>query len=204
VRNQEKLAATLAEPRRKWDIVVLQSYLDDLDASGRSPFFEFAPKFAAMAQVEGARVILYETTSATQHAKPLTAPPDPAPALAKAGAIAALAKRIGAEVVPMSLVALRCQQVRPDVTLRFVNDAHLNQTMAYLTACTFYATLFNRSPEGLRFGTVTDNRFDDQRKDRDRDGGALTRIFSDNDRDELQRIAWQGLGQFRQLAPPAR
>lgn len=204
VRNQEKLAATLAEPRRKWDIVVLQSYLDDLDASGRSPFFEFAPKFAAIAKEEGARVILYETTSATQHAKPLTAPPDPAPALAKAGAIAALAKRIGAEVVPMSLVALRCQQVRPDVTLRFVNDAHLNQTMAYLTACTFYATLFNRSPEGLRFGTVTDNRFDDQRKDRDRDGGALTRIFSDNDRDELQRIAWQGLGQFRQLAPPAR
>ena len=81
---------------------------------------------------------------------------------------------------------------------------HLNQTMAYLTACTFYGALFHRSPSGLAFGTVTDNRFDDQHKDKDRDGGALTRIFSDNDRDELQRIAWQGLGQFRQLAPPAR
>lgn len=196
VRNQEKLAATLAEPRRKWDIVVLQSYLDDLDAGGRSPFFEFAPKFAAIAQAEGARVILYETTSATQHAKPLVAPPDAAPVLAKAGAIAALAQRIGATVVPMSLVALRCQQVRPDLTLRFVNDSHLNQTMAYLTACTFYGALFHRSPSGLAFGTVTDNRFDDQHKDKDRDGGSLTRIFSAKDRADLQRIAWDGLGQF--------
>jgi hypothetical protein len=204
VRNQEKLAATLAEPRRKWDIVVLQSYLDDLDVGGRSPFFEFAPKFAAMAQAEGARVILYETTSATQHAKPLTAPPDAAPVLAKAAAIAALAKRIGAEVVPMSLVALRCQQARPDLTLRFVNDAHLNQTMAYLTAGTFYGTLFHRSPEGLTFGTVTDNRFDDQHKDKDRDGGSLTRIFSAKDRADLQRIAWEGLGQFGMLQSSTR
>ncbi len=196
VRNQEKLAATLAEPRRKWDIVVLQSYLDDLDAGGRSPFFEFAPKFAAIAQADGARLILYETTSATQHAKPLVAPPDAAPVLAKAGAIAALAQRIGATVVPMSLVALRCQQVRPDLTLRFVNDSHLNQTMAYLTACTFYGALFHRSPSGLAFGTVTDNRFDDQHKDKDRDGGSLTRIFSAKDRADLQRIAWEGLGQF--------
>lgn len=196
VRNQEKLAATLAGPRRKWDIVVLQSYLDDLDAGGRSPFFEFAPKFAAIAQAEGARVILYETTSATQHAKPLVAPPDAAPVLAKAGAIAALAQRIGATVVPMSIVALRCQQVRPDLTLRFVNDSHLNQTMAYLTACTFYGALFHRSPSGLAFGTVTDNRFDDQHKDKDRDGGSLTRIFSAKDRADLQRIAWDGLGQF--------
>ncbi len=204
VRNQEKLAASLAEPRRKWDIVVLQSYLDDLDAGGRSPFFEFAPKFAAIAKAEGARVILYETTSATQHAKPLTTPPDAAPALAKARAIAALAAGIGAEVVPMSLVALRCQQARPDLTLRFVNDAHLNQTMAYLTACTFYGTLFHRSPAGLAFGTVTDNRFDDQHKDKDRDGGSLTRVFSDRDRADLQRIAWEGLGQFSELRRFAR
>ncbi len=71
-----------------------------------------------------------------------------------------------------------------------------NQTMAYLTACTFYGALFHRSPSGLAFGTVTDNRFDDQHKDKDRDGGSLTRIFSAKDRADLQRIAWEGLGQF--------
>lgn len=60
----------------------------------------------------------------------------------------------------MPLVALRCQTFRPDLTLRFVNDTHFNQAMAYLTACTFYGRLFNHSPEGLAFGQVTDNRLE--------------------------------------------
>jgi hypothetical protein len=196
LRNQEQLAASLHSSRRKWDIVVLQSYLDDLDPEGRSSFFDYAPRYAALARAEGARVILYETTQNTQNATALTAPPDPAAVLAKARQLAALAARIGAEVVPMSLVALRCQTARPDLTLRFVNDSHLNQTMAYLTACTFYGRLFNRSPEGLVLDQVTDNRFDAQQKDRDRDGGPLTRIFSARDRADLQRIAWLGLNTF--------
>lgn len=199
LKNQERLAQSLSGPRPKWDVIVLQSYLDDLDADGHSPYFEYAPKYAEMARAAGARVILYETTRYTQNEKPLTAAPDAAPVLAKAKAIAALAARIGADVVPMSTVALHCQTVRPDLTLRFVNDAHLNQTMAYLTACTFYGVLFNQSPEGLTFGTVTDNRFDDMQKDKDRDGQPLTRVFSAKDRADLQRIAWEGLGQFRDL-----
>ena len=82
-----------------------------------------------------------------------------------------------------------------------VNDAHLNQTLAYLTACTFYAALFDRSPEGLPINTVTDIRFlDNGQKDKDRDGGPITRVFSDQDRADLQRIAWEGLQQFREIA----
>jgi hypothetical protein len=126
--------------------------------------------------------------------------------LAKERAIAALAKRIGATVVPMSIVAQHCQTVRPDLTLRFVNDAHLNQTMAYLTACTFFAALFDRSPEGLPVDTVTDTRYRDaQHRDQDRDGGPITRTFSAKNRADLQRIAWEGLKQFKQIAgAPAR
>src|SRR6185436_9757047 len=102
--------------------------------------------------------------------------------------IAALAARTGASVVPMSMVALRSQTVRPDLTLRFVNDNHLNHTMAYLTACTFYAALFDRSPEGLKLASVTDIRFlDDAHKEKDRDGGPITHTFSAKDRAELQR-----------------
>src|ERR1044072_9151605 len=118
-------------------------------------------------------------TPDTQNEKPLEAPPDPAPVMEKARSIAALARRIDAIVVPMSVVALRSQTVRPDLTLRFVSDSHLNQTMAYLTACTFYAALFDRSPEGLTVDSVTDIRFlDDSHKDLDRDGGPLQRQFS--------------------------
>lgn len=194
------LAKSLDQPRRKWDIVVLQSYRDD-QPGDQSPYHEYAPKFAELIRGQGARVVLYETTPDTQNDKPLIAPPDAGPVLAKERAIAALATRVGATVVPMSLVALHCQHARPDLTLRFVNDAHLNQTMAYLTACTFYGALFDRSPEGLPVDTVTDIRWlDDQHRDKDRDGGPITRTFSAKDRTDLQRIAWEGLKKFRALS----
>src|SRR5690348_8444101 len=146
--RQQHLTASLTGHHDKWDVVVLQSYRDDLDGES-SLYVEYAPKFAALAKAQGAQVILYETTPVTQNEKPLETPPDPAPVLQKERLIAELAGRIGAKVVPMSMVALHAQTVRPDLTLRFVNDTHLNQTMAYLTACTFFAALFERSPEGL-------------------------------------------------------
>ena len=151
------LSKSLESSRKKWDLVVLQSYRDDLEGD-KSLYAQYAPKYAALIKAQGGRVVLYETTPTTQNSKPLTAPPDPAAVIEKAQVIAALADRIGAIVVPMSMVALRCQTVRPDLPLRYVKDSHLNQTMGYLTACTFYAALFNRSPEGLTIDTVDENR----------------------------------------------
>ena len=87
------------------------------------------------------------------------------------------------------------QTARPDLPLRFVNDAHLNHTMAYLTACTFYAALFDRSPEGVPVDTITDIRvLDDAHKDKDRDGGPIAHTFSAKDRADLQRIAQMLVG----------
>lgn len=188
---------TLAAPRKAWDVVVLQSYKDDLQGE-RSPYMEYATKFAALIKGQGARVVLYETTPDTQNGRPLTAPPSAAPVIAKARSISALAKRIDAIVVPMSTIALQVQTARPDLTLRFVDDAHPNQTMAYLTACTFYGALFNRSPEGLSVDSVTETRYlDHAHKDQDRDGGPLRRIFSARERADLQRLAWEGLKEFQ-------
>ena len=178
---------------------MLQSYRDDLEGD-KSLYAEYAPKYAELIKAQGGRVVLYETTPTTQNSKPLTAPPDPAAVIEKAKVIAALAQRIDAIVVPMSMVALRCQTVRPDLPLRYVKDSHLNQTMGYLTACTFYAALFNRSPEGLPIDTVDDNRAKNGKPATDPDGGPLKRTFSAQDRADLQRIAWEGLQQFQQLA----
>ena len=116
--------------------------------------------------------------------------------------IAALARRIDAIVVPMSTVALRCQTVRPDLTLRYVKDSHLNPTMGYLTACTFYAALFNRSPEGLPIDKINGRAMKDGKPALDPDGNPLKRTFSAKDRSDLQRIAWEGFQQFRQAAAP--
>lgn len=187
--------------RQPWDVVVLQSYRDDVEGDP-TPYAEYAPKFAELAKAQGARVILYETTPTTQNDKPLTSAPDSAPILAKERAIAAVAKKIDATVAPMALVAHRCQTQRPDLTLRFINDAHLNQTMSYLTACTLYAALFEKSPVGLPMDAVTDTRhFEGERNDKtkDRDGNPITRKFSDQDRADLQRIAWEGWLEFQKL-----
>lgn len=196
-----EVLAKLEANRKPWDIIVLQSYRDDIEGDP-TLYAEYAPKFAALAKAQGARVILYETTPNTQNPQPLTKVPDPAPILAKERAIAALAKRIDASVAPMALVALRCQTQRPDLTLRFVNDAHLNQTMSYLTACTLYAAIFQQSPVGLPIDSVTDIRTMEtptHDKTKDRDGNPLTRKFSDKDRADLQRIAWEGWSEFQKL-----
>jgi hypothetical protein len=118
---------------------------------------------------------------------------------AKARTIAALARQLDAIVVPMSMVALRCQTVRPDLTLRWIKDGHGNQTMGYLTACTFYAALFNRSPEGLPIDTVNDYGPKGDKAHQDPDGGPMRRTLSAKDRADLQRIAWEGFKQFQQV-----
>ncbi|MEM7143538.1 MAG: hypothetical protein AAF591_00290 [Verrucomicrobiota bacterium] len=199
--RHEELLADLESQRTNWDVVVLQSYRDDLEGNPTS-YAQFAPKFAELAQAQGARVILYETTPTTQNLEALAAPPDPAPVHEKANAIAALANQINAQAAPMSLVALHCQTERPDLTLRFINDAHLNHTMAYLTASTLYAALFNQSPQGIPVDSVTDIRFlnnDPENKDKDRDGNPITRTFNEKDRADLQRIAWEGFTEFQSL-----
>lgn len=210
LKRHRTLLADLESQRTKWDVVVLQSYRDDIEGDP-SLYAQFAPKFAKLARAQGARVILYETTPTTQNAEPLSEAPDPTAVMKKARAIAALADRIDRDrteekgqvetrAAPMSLVGLRCQTERPDLTLRFVNDAHLNHTMAYLTACTLYAALFDRDPQGLPIDSITDIRFlDAKNKDKDRDGKPIKRTFADKDRSDLQRIAWEGYKQFQAM-----
>ena len=202
LKRHRALLAGLEAQRTTWDVVVLQSYRDDLEAED-SLYSQYAPKFAKLARAQGARVVLYETTPTTQNAEPLSSAPDSAGVMKKARLIARLADRIGARAAPMALVGHVCQTERPDLTLRFVNDAHLNQTMAYLTACTIYAAMFDRSPVGLPVNSVTDIRYlDNNDKTKDRDGKPITLVLSDEDRADLQRIAWEGFTRFQNLRSP--
>lgn len=200
ISRQRKLLGELKQPRHRWDVVVLQSYRDDLDGDD-SLYHQYAPKFAELAKQQQARVVLYETTPTTQNAEAIASAPDREPVLVKARSIARLAKSLDARVAPMSMIALQCQTDRPDVALRFINDAHLNQTMAYLTACAIDAAIFDRSPEGIQLDSITDIRFwKDKDKTRDRDNLPITREFNEKDRGDLQRIAAHGIDAFSELA----
>ncbi|MEL6107221.1 MAG: hypothetical protein AAFU85_14365 [Planctomycetota bacterium] len=200
IARQRKLLWDLDQPRRRWDVVVLQSYRDDLDGDD-SLYHRYAPKFVSLATQQKARVVLYETTPSTQNAEAMTSPPDISPVIAKARSIASLAKSLNASVAPMSMIAHQCQTDRPDLTLRFVNDAHLNQTMAYLTACAIDAAIFDRSPEGIKVDSITDIRYwENKDKSRDRDNLPITRRFNEKDRRDLQQIVAQGIAAFAKLA----
>lgn len=183
-----------------WDMVVLQSWQDDMSGSS-SLYMEYATRFAELVTAQGGKPVIYETTPGTMNRYPLTSPPSSSArnsVLQKAGSIANLAQQIGAHVVPMSMVALRSQTDRPDFTLRYIEDFHPNQTMAYLTACTFYAALFNKSPEGLPLDRVKDtNPLAPNQPGLDKDGDPIEKIFSDTDRTDLQKIAWEGYNDFK-------
>jgi hypothetical protein len=198
LKRMQALVKDFETNRSKWDIIVLQSYRDD-QKGAESRYMQYAPRYAGLAQQQGARVILYVTTPTTQNAKPLESTPDKAPILKKTRSIAKLANTIGADVAPMALVAHRCQSQRPDFTLRFINDAHLNKTLAYLSACTIYAAIFETSPQGLPIDSITDIRFFGNDKTKDRDGQPITRKFNDQDRADLQRIAWESWQEFQKL-----
>lgn len=188
-------------PRKKFDIIVLQSYRDDLNGD-ESLYYQYVPRYVKLAKAQGARVVLYVTTPKTQNAKALTSPPDVAPVIKKTHATAKLANSEGVKVAPMALAVLRCQEQRPDMTHRFINDAHLNQRLSYMTACTLYAAIFDSSPVGLKLNSVTDIRYFENKKenkDRDRDGKPITMTFNDSDRAFLQRIVWETYQEFETL-----
>ncbi len=199
IERHNEMLELFGKPQKKWDIVVLQSYRDDMEGD-KSAYAEFVPKFAELIHEQGARVVLYETTPTTHNAEPLKETPDRGPIVEKEKSIARLAKKVDATVVPMSIVAQLLHERRPDLTLRYVNDGHPNQVMAYLTACAFYAALFEKTPEGLKLDRVVENKTrDKQHPDQDPDGGPLTRVLSAKDRADLQRCAWDGVQEFRRI-----
>ena len=198
LKRQTALLKNFPPSREKWDIIVLQSYRDDLKGDD-SPYMQYAPRYAKLANEQGARVILYVTTPTTQNAEAITATPDRAPILKKTQSIARLANKIGADAAPMALIAHRIQSQRPGLPLRFINDPHLNQTLSYTSACTLYAAIFDKTPQGLPASQVTDIRFLEGDRTKDRDGLPITKVFSDRDRADLQRIAWEGYQEFEKL-----
>ena len=204
LRNHMRLFKQIESRPPKWDYVVLQSWRDT-DAGAESPYAVYARKFGALVNAQGGRVVLYETTRKTQNAKPITNPPDPAPAVRNAKFLAQLATELNALVAPMSYVANRCHRAKPEVTLRYVNDGHPNHHMAYLTACTLCAVLTGKSPEGLPLNEVTDNKVSDRdHPDRNPDGGPQRLVFPDDMRAALQKIAWEGVQGYRKIAAEER
>jgi hypothetical protein len=54
-----------------------------------------------------------------------------------------------ADLAPVGLAWEKALERDPSIDLHHLDERHANPVGAYLTACVFYAVLFNASPEGL-------------------------------------------------------
>lgn len=199
IANHRDWMGTVGENAPNWDYVVLQAWRDtegELD----SAYATYTRKFSELARQRGAQVILYHTAPTYQNAEPLKGKPERERALQETRFMKTLAKELNAHLVPVPLAIVTCQKERPDVVLRYINDGHPNQTCGYLTACLFYATLFNQSPEDLTIDRVIDIKIvDPNNPDAGPDGDPRTHIFSDDMRSFLQKTAWNTVQTFKNL-----
>ncbi|MBI3947644.1 MAG: hypothetical protein HY321_17115 [Armatimonadetes bacterium] len=104
-----------------------------------------------------------------------------------------VATELDSAVAPSYLACYNAKRARPDLDLAAgsPDNSHAGYRCYYLQACTVYAALFNRSPEGLPVRAV-----------RARDGKGL--VLTDDEALFLQKTAWESVQEFRRMAGERR
>ncbi len=124
-----------------WDIVILQGHsLGPIE--GAELFRSAAKKHANVIRRSGAEPMLFMTWAYTDRPE-MTAELD--------AAYSGLGKEIDAEVAPAGLAFERVTSERPSLSLRTDDMVHPSLAGTYLAACVFYASLQDRSPEGIEY-----------------------------------------------------
>jgi hypothetical protein len=141
-------------------------------------FTDWAPKFSALFKQAGAQTVL--TVPWMDELDTRT--------IQECAAVAdELASQLGARVAPVGQAVERVRRERPGL-IEYVDQYHVNAPGWYLAMCVLYATLFNRSPEGLAY------RLDDVPVPSPE--GSLWNLpkgwaLPDADAAYLQRVAWE-------------
>ena len=156
-----------------YDVVVLQGHLPGAAVPSTAPFLQFATKLHSRVVLAGADTVLFMTWPQGKH--------DWATLDDFVVAHRELEARLGVPVAPVGVAFANARVERPELVLIGDDTIHATWAGAYLAAATVYATLFDRSPEGLPF----------------------TFGVSEEDAAFLQRIAWQTLTDWRAGIPAA-
>lgn len=108
----------------------------------------------------------------------------------------ALASQLGARVAPVGVAVDRVMRERPEL-IQYVDEYHVNAYGWYLDLCVLYATMFERSPEGLAYRMEDIPKFSEE--------GKLWRLYklpdgwqiSEEDAAYLQQIAWDTVQEYQ-------
>lgn len=156
-----------------FDTVVLQGYLPGATTPTAAPFLEYARRLDAEVDASGADTVLFMTWPQGR--------PDWAQLDDFVDAHRRAEAELDAQVAPVGVAFENAQTERPDLALIAEDTVHATWEGAYLAAATVYATLFDRSPEGLPYSFGV----------------------SDEDAAFLQRIAWQTVTDWQSGVPTA-
>jgi hypothetical protein len=134
--------------------------LGPISADTSAAFQNSAREYAKRVRDDGAEPVFFMTWA-------YTGKPEMTAELDKA--YSDIGRELGARVVPVGLAFAAVTTERPDLPLRIADARHPTLAGTYLAACTFFAVLYDRSPEGLDYTAGLDA----------------------NDATYLQRIAWR-------------
>ena len=134
---------------RMWDVVVLQGYSTEPIESPQAAenFRSVVFRYDKVIRSSGARTALFMTWAYSDK---------PGMTLPLADAYATLGKTIGAQVVPVGLAFARARKERPSLALHDPDKKHPTVAGSYLSACTFFAAFYRRTPEGLTYPVELD------------------------------------------------
>jgi prepilin-type N-terminal cleavage/methylation domain-containing protein len=161
-----------------WDFVVLQEQsMRPIEDEGDMDVY--ARLFCAEIRAVNA-IPLFFMTWARQYA-PATQP-------LLTNAYLRITKEQHAEVAPVGMAWQSSLQQYPQLTLHASDGSHPNPTGSYLAACVFYASLYDKSPQGLPSSLDT--------------GEGTTVTLAPSDAAFLQGVAWQTVQQVKKKLIP--
>lgn len=150
-----------------WDVVVMQGHSKGpISETTAAPFQAAARKFAGIVREYGARPAFFMTWAYGGQPEMTKLLDD---------AYTQIGLELAAEVVPVGLAFERVTTTRPDISLRISDARHPTLAGTYLAACTFYAALLAKSPEGLEY----------------------TAGLDENVATYLQQAAWQSVSDYK-------
>jgi hypothetical protein len=156
-----------------WDVVVLQESLPASPTRTAEPFLEYARRFDEIIRRSGARPVFYMTWPQRNY--------DWADLDDFVAAHRQVEAELGVKTAPVGVAMARAQSQRPDLSLLDADGVHASWEGAYLAAAVIYATLFDRSPQGLDY----------------------TFPIRQGDADFLQRVAWETVTDWQAGKPPS-
>lgn len=132
-----------------YDIVVLQEDLQTSSSYKESKtadsFHEYARKFDALIKESGAKTVFFMAWPFEEGGEvPITHEEI-------AQAHRDIATELGADVAPVALAIQRTIEERPDLDVNDADGYHPSIYATYLSANVVYATIFDKSPEGLTY-----------------------------------------------------